>query len=185
MNENRRVIYCFCLLCAAIPGLAQTATVETRQPEQFRTATIAGTRDAKDSGARGVIGSAAATLNAAEQAETARQFVDDRLAVWLRRLHLDDWRVSAVMTRRGDLKPQTVGGIRWDKHKKTAVIWIQDPSDYKLSFPAMLADMEFTVVHELVHLELASLPHSESSRGAEEHAVNQIASALITLDQQE
>jgi hypothetical protein len=41
--------------------------------------------------------------------------------------------------------------------------------------------MEVTVVHELVHLELASLPRSDASRRVEEHAVNEIANALLRL----
>jgi hypothetical protein len=45
----------------------------------------------------------------------------------------------------------------------------------------MLDDMEFTVVHELVHLQLSSLPRSEASRSAEEHAVNEITQALLNL----
>jgi hypothetical protein len=48
----------------------------------------------------------------------------------------------------------------------------------------MLDDMELTIVHELVHLELASLPRSQASRDSEEHAVNGIADALLTLDRQ-
>jgi hypothetical protein len=46
----------------------------------------------------------------------------------------------------------------------------------------MLDHMELTVVHELVHLELASLPRSQESRSTEEHAVNGIADALLALD---
>jgi hypothetical protein len=46
----------------------------------------------------------------------------------------------------------------------------------------MLDDMELTIVHELVHLQLASLPRSEASRSTEEHAVNGIADALLDLD---
>jgi hypothetical protein len=80
------------------------------------------------------------------------------------------------------LKPKTLGGIRWDKGKKSAVIWVLDPSDYRLPFPEMLNDVELTIVHELVHLELASLPRSEASRSSEEHAVNGIAEALLALD---
>jgi hypothetical protein len=38
------------------------------------------------------------------------------------------------------------------------------------------------VVHELIHLELASLPKSEASRRKEETAVNQLAEALLALD---
>jgi hypothetical protein len=42
--------------------------------------------------------------------------------------------------------------------------------------------MEFTIVHELIHLELASLPRSEASRSEEEYAINHLASALLDLD---
>ena len=54
-------------------------------------------------------------------------------------------------------------------------------SDYKLPYREMLNDMEFTVVHELVHLQLASLPRSDASRRVEEHAVNELARALLKL----
>ena len=64
----------------------------------------------------------------------------------------------------------------------TAEIHVLAPEDYKLSTRDALADMEFTVVHEMVHLQLSPLPRSEASRGAEEHAVNQITQALLTLD---
>ena len=87
-----------------------------------------------------------------------------------------------ILTRRSDLKANTLGGIRWDKSKKSAVIRVQDPADYRLTPEEMLKDMEFTIVHELVHLELASLPRSEASRSNEEHAVNQLAAALLRLD---
>ena len=110
------------------------------------------------------------------------KFVTERLAVWQKRLSLQDWHVSIVMTRRDDLRSKTLGGIRWDKSKKQAALSVLDASDYRLPYKEMLADMEFTIVHELVHLELASLPKSEASRSTEEHAVNQIADALLALD---
>jgi hypothetical protein len=112
----------------------------------------------------------------------AERCVAERLTVWQQRLKLEEWRISVVMTRRGDLKPKTLGGIRWDKPKKTAVIWVLDPSDYRLPPREMLDDIELTIVHELVHLKLASLPRSEASRSSEEHAVNGIAEALLGLD---
>jgi len=87
-----------------------------------------------------------------------------------------------MMVRSSNLPPKTLGGIRWDKHKKTAVIYVLDPSDYRLPFRQMLDDLELTIVHELVHLELASLPHSRASRASEEHAVNGIADAMLGLD---
>ena len=75
-----------------------------------------------------------------------------------------------------------MGGIRWDKSKKSAVIWVLDPSDYRLPFREMLDDMELTIVHELIHLELTSLPRREASRGSEERAVDGIAEAMLGLD---
>jgi hypothetical protein len=48
----------------------------------------------------------------------------------------------------------------------------------------MLQDMEFTVVHELIHLELSSLPRSDASRREEEYAVNRITEALLKLDRE-
>ena len=57
-----------------------------------------------------------------------------------------------------------MGQIHWDKPSKSAAILVLDPSDYTVPFKAMLDDMEMTVIHELVHLKLTSLPHSETSR---------------------
>lgn len=112
------------------------------------------------------------------------KFITEKLAAWQHRLKLDEWTISVSMNRRTELKPKTLGGIKWDKKKRTAAIAVLDPSEYQLPFNEMLADLEFTIVHELVHLELASLPRSEASRTNEEHAVNQIAEALLTLERQ-
>ena len=112
----------------------------------------------------------------------AQQFTAERLAVWQQRLKLDDWKISVALTRLSDLPPKTLGGIRWDKSKKTATIWVVDPADYQLPYREMLDDMELTIVHELVHLDLASLPRGQASRGTEEHAVNGIAQAMLGLD---
>ena len=112
----------------------------------------------------------------------AEGFVNGRLAVWQQRLNLQDWKISIIMSHPSDLKPKTLGNIHWDADKKSAIIRVLDSSDYRLPFREMLEDMEFTVVHELMHLELSSLPRSEASRRDEEHAVNQIADALLKLD---
>ncbi len=110
------------------------------------------------------------------------EHVTERLAYWQHRLKLDDWRISVAQARQSQLKPRTLGAISWDKGKKTAQIWVLDPADYQLPYREMLDDMELTIVHELVHLELASLPRSQASRSSEEHAVNGIADALLELD---
>ena len=64
---------------------------------------------------------------------------------------------------------------------KIAKISVLSTYDYKLPYRDMLDDMEFTVVHEMVHLQLASLPRSDASRRVEEHAVNELAAALLKL----
>jgi hypothetical protein len=109
-------------------------------------------------------------------------FLTQRLAVWQQRLTLQDWHISIIMSHPSELKPRTLGNIHWDSDKKSAVIRVLDASDYRLPYHAMLDDMEFTIVHELIHLELSSLPRSEASRRDEEHAVNQITEALLKLD---
>jgi hypothetical protein len=79
-----------------------------------------------------------------------------------------------------------MGSIHWDTDKKTAVIRVLDPADYSLPFHEMLDDLEFTVVHELIHLEivpvLSRFARSDADRIEEEHAVNYMADALLRLD---
>ena len=83
------------------------------------------------------------------------------------------------MARTNELKPKTVGNIHWDLDTKTAIIRVLDASEYQLACPAMLRDMEVTIVHELVHLELSALPRSAVSRALEERAVTRITDALL------
>ena len=120
-----------------------------------------------------------------ERGLLAESYINERLAVWQQRLNLKDWKISIAMSHPGDLKPKTLGNIHWDADKKSAMIRVLDASDYKMTFRDMLDDMEFTVVHELIHLELSSLPRSDASRRDEEHAVNQIADALLKLDRKQ
>jgi hypothetical protein len=112
-------------------------------------------------------------------------FAAERLSFWQQRLNLQDWKVSITVCRSSDLRRQTVGNVHWDPKKKTAVIRVLDASDYEIGFPAVLRDVEITVVHELVHLELAYLPRNESSADPEEQAVNRITDALLKLHRNE
>jgi len=165
MVQSRNVgVGCLFMLYSFVSAFAQTTTCETRAPVPSIAPEIS------------------PLATAAERVQLAQRFLDERLAIWRQRLKLEDWRISAVMTRRSELAPKTMGGIRWDKSKKSAVIWVLDPSDYRLPFREMLDDMELTIVHELIHLELTSLPRREASRGSEERAVDGIAEAMLGLD---
>ena len=117
-----------------------------------------------------------------EECETlARNFVKDRLQFWQRRLNLQKWTIRVELVRNTSLKPNTLGNIHWDADAMKAEIDVQSSYDYELPLQEMLDDMESTVVHELVHLQLSSLPRSEASRSAEEHAVNELTRAFLTL----
>jgi len=111
----------------------------------------------------------------------ADKFVHDTLRVWQERMNLKDWDIRIELVRADKLEPKTLGNIHWDADVKQATIGVLSPQDYRLPYNAMLADMEVTVVHELVHLELASLPRSDASRRVEERAVNEITAALLRL----
>jgi hypothetical protein len=117
--------------------------------------------------------------NARERGLLAESYLREKLPHWQGRLKLQDWSISIVMTHPTALRQRTLGNIRWDAKSKTAVIKVLDASDYHMPFRATLKDMEFTIVHELIHLELASLPRSEASRSEEEHAINHLADALL------
>ena len=125
---------------------------------------------------------------ARERTLLAEKYAAERLSVWQKRLNLQDWNISLLVSRATELKPKTLGNIHWDSEKKTAVIRVLDPADYKLPFSEMLQDLEFTVVHELIHLELSPvltpLQRNDANRREEEHAVNHMADALIKLDRQ-
>ena len=117
-----------------------------------------------------------------ECARMVEPYLTYRLAVWQERLKLETWRISIILMPQSDLKPKTLGNIQWNNNAKSAVIRVLDAAAYQTGCQDMLDDMEFTVLHELIHLELSSLPRSEASRVDEEFAVNQITEALLKLD---
>jgi hypothetical protein len=110
---------------------------------------------------------------------STEEFLNARLAFWQQDLNLADWKLSVLASHPSDLKPNTLGNIHWDVDNKSAVVRVLSPSDYQLSCPAALDDIELTVVHELVHLTLSRLRGPGTNLGDEEHAVVQIADALL------
>jgi len=119
----------------------------------------------------------------------AERYLEQILVQWQERLMLQDWKISLVMAHPSGLRRGTVGNIHWDADKKTARIRVLDAADYAMPFRPTLKDMEFTVVHELTHLELSSLTRnfkssSEESVSEEEQAVNRMSDALLKLDRE-
>ena len=112
----------------------------------------------------------------------AQVYLNKKLNTWQHRLSLEDWKVSITLSPSSELRNGTLGNIHWDADKKTAAIRVLDASEYRMPFGTALKDMEFTVVHELIPLELEYLPRTDASRGDEEHAVNHMADALLNLE---
>jgi hypothetical protein len=121
----------------------------------------------------------------AERDRLADKYIKEKLPFWQKRLALQDWKVSVVMVHPTGLRERTLGNIRWDPDKKTAEIHVMDAADYQTSFRDAVNDMEFTVVHELIHLEMVSLPRSEASHSEEEHVINHLADALLQFDRKD
>jgi hypothetical protein len=124
---------------------------------------------------------------ASQRGPLAERYVRQRLALWQNRLKLQEWNITLVLSHPSDLRHGTLGNIRWDAEKKTARIRVLDASEYHRPFQSTLNDMEFTVVHELIHLEFSPVTRNEESRSAEsrtaeEEAVNRMADSLLQLD---
>jgi hypothetical protein len=113
---------------------------------------------------------------------TAQTYVEHSLRVWQQRLNLTDWNVKVELLPASQLEPKTLGNIHWDRNSKVATIAVLCAHDYTLPLHDMLEDMELTIVHELVHLHLASLPHTPATTRSEEYAVNQLSHALLDLE---
>jgi len=83
--------------------------------------------------------------------------------------------------RHWDLNPDTLGNLKWIAAGRTATIKVLNPLDYDMSAAQIPADIERTIVHELIHLELSVLPRTGSKR-VEEQVVNRMTEALLRLD---
>jgi hypothetical protein len=101
---------------------------------------------------------------------------------WQSRLHLDDWKIETRIVRTSELKPDTLGNLKWNSSARTATIKVLNPADYDIPASEVPEDIEYTVVHELVHLQLSVLPRDLNRKDIEEQVVNKIADALMALE---
>ena len=59
---------------------------------------------------------------------------------------------------------------------------VLNPSDYDLAPTDIAEDIEYTVVHELIHLQLSVLPRDAGRKDVEEQVVNKLADALMQFE---
>jgi hypothetical protein len=103
--------------------------------------------------------------------------LDRQLKSWQRRLGMDDWRLTIRLVRQNDLDKNTWGNAEWDPHGKTGTISVLDAADYNLRGAELKLDMECTIVHELVHIQVG--PFDAPSENMREDVVNRIMTALL------
>jgi hypothetical protein len=101
----------------------------------------------------------------------------DQLKSWQKRLGLDDWTMTLQVVRQSEIDPNAWGSSHWDVRAKTATIQVLDPRDYNLKGADLRLDMECTIVHELVHIQVAPLGPADA--GVREDVVNRIMTALL------
>jgi len=123
-----------------------------------------------------------ATVPSTDKPVVSQAQVDEWTKVWQKRLDLNEWTISTLIVRVGELRPDTLGNLKWNSGNRTAVIKVLNPADYELPSSEIPTDIEYTIVHEMIHLQLAALPHDGSSKGVEEKIVNRISEALFQFE---
>jgi hypothetical protein len=101
----------------------------------------------------------------------------DQLKSWQKRLGLDDWNMTLQVVRQSEIDPNAWGSSHWDARAKTATIQVLDPRDYNLKGADLKLDMECTIVHELVHIQVSPLDAPDAQ--VREDVVNKIMVALL------
>lgn len=99
------------------------------------------------------------------------------MKTWQKRLGLDDWNLSVRIVRQSEIDHNSWGASEWDPAAKTGTISVLDPRDYNLKGGELRLDMECTIVHELVHIQVS--PLSAPDDHVLEEVVNHIMTALM------
>jgi hypothetical protein len=103
--------------------------------------------------------------------------LERQMKAWQKRLGLEEWKIALHVVRLSEIDKRTWGNAEWDAAAKTGTINVLDPRDYNLKGSDLRLDMECTIVHELVHIQVAPLEAPDEN--AREDIVNRIMTALL------
>jgi hypothetical protein len=103
--------------------------------------------------------------------------LDRQMKTWQKRLGLEDWSLTLRVVRQWQMDPDAWGTSEWDPDAKTGVINVLDPRDYNLKGSELRRDMECTIVHELVHIQVS--PVTAHTDGEVEDVVTRMTAALM------
>lgn len=103
--------------------------------------------------------------------------LDRQMRTWQKRLGLEEWNLSVRLVRQWQIDRNSWGAAEWDPDTKTGMISVLDPRDYNLRGNELQLDMECTIVHELVHIQVSPLQSTDYVH--REEVVNKIMSAVM------
>jgi hypothetical protein len=103
--------------------------------------------------------------------------LERQMKFWQKRMRLEDWSLSLRLVRQRELDSNSWGSAEWDPDLRTGVISVLDPRDYNLKGGELRLDMECTIVHELVHIQIS--PLAARNEHVREEVVNRIMGALM------
>jgi hypothetical protein len=103
--------------------------------------------------------------------------LEHQMHFWQKRLGLDEWNLSVRLVRQSEIDRNSWGAAEWDPEAKSGIISVLDPRDYNLHGGELKLDMECTIVHELVHIQVSPLDARDEV--IREEIVNRIMGALM------
>ena len=103
--------------------------------------------------------------------------LERQMKFWQKRLGLEDWNLALRVVRQSEIDRNSWGAAEWNATAKTGLISVLDPRDYNLKGGDLKLDMECTIVHELVHIQVS--PLAARDEGQREEVVNKIMNALM------
>lgn len=115
-----------------------------------------------------------------QKVEAVRRAAERVARLWQQVLRLEDWDVEVEVVRHYDLPEDCGGSIRTFGDKKRALLRLLDPRDRNPRWRFDM-EMEFTIVHELLHLHFEPLVNRDIGHiaTAEEQAVHAISVPLV------
>src|SRR6476469_4412964 len=103
--------------------------------------------------------------------------LERQMKFWQKRLGLEEWNLALRVVRQTEIDRNSWGAAEWDPDLKSGVISVLDPRDYNLKGGELKLDMECTIVHELVHIQVS--PLAARDEHTREEVVNKIMVALM------
>lgn len=108
--------------------------------------------------------------------------LQDRMVYWQEKLRLQDWMIKIKIARANEMEANRNAEIAFIYDNKQAYIKILDNMDHPKD-AWFEHDMEWSLVHELLHLHLGQIRQGENIDSVEEEqAIESIVYGLIALD---